>query len=159
MTTFKNKRIINEIKKYWEISNLTNTYIEEVPAIFIDYNTENQEVIFLISFYNEKYTCIITMKFYKKTYPFKPPEIVVNDKYNYKRMLTFSSDWNERFNIKKCLCCSSILCEWGPRYNMLDIVREIHKNLKYKLRIREILMCKSFVRQKFGHYLPIDEFL
>ena len=79
--------------------------------------------------------------------------------FDYKRLLAFSAEWTVKFGIEKCLCCSSILCRWGPSYNMTNILKEVYENLSYKLRISETLMCRSLIRQKFGHYIPIEEFL
>lgn len=157
--TSKERRIRKEILKSWDIESLTNSYLSPLSVMFIDFISDAEECLFLVSFYKEKFTCVVTLKFKDKCYPFKPPEVVINNLFNYKRLLNFSSEWNNKFNIKECLCCNSILCKWGPGLNMKNILQEVYDNLLYKLRIREIIMCRSFVRQTFGFYLPIEEFL
>ena len=155
----KERRIRKEIERSWNPEHLTNAYLYPLPVMFIDFAPHTEECCFLVSFYREKFTCIVTLQFKDKCYPFKAPEVIINGMFDYKRLLAFSAEWNDKFGIEKCLCCSSILCRWGPSYNMTNILKEVYENLSYKLRISETLMCRSLIRQKFGHYIPIEEFL
>ena len=155
----KERRIRKEILRSWNTDHLTNAYLYPLPVMFIDFAPHTEECCFLVSFYREKFTCIVTLQFKDKCYPFKAPEVIINGMFDYKRLLAFSAEWNDKFGIEKCLCCSSILCRWGPSYNMTNILKEVYENLSYKLRISETLMCRSLIRQKFGHYVPIEEFL
>jgi len=157
--TGKERRIRKEIEKSWNPEHLTNTYLYPLPVMFVDFTPDTEECCFLVSFYKEKFTCVVTLQFKDKFYPFKSPEVIINGLFNYKRLLAFSAEWNKKLGIEKCLCCSSILCHWGPNYCMTNILEEVYKNLSYKLRIAETIICRSLVRQKFGHYLPIEEFL
>lgn len=155
----KELRIRKEIEKSWNYEHLTNAYLYPLPVMFVDFTQSLEECYFFVSFYKETITCVVTLQFKNKCYPFKAPEVIINGSFNYKRLLAFDAEWNDKFGITKCLCCSSILCRWGPCYNMNNILEEIYTNLSYKLRITETLMCRSFIRQKFGHYLPVEEFL
>jgi len=107
---------------------------------------------------NDKFLAVIKIEF-PETYPFRAPTVFING-HNYKRLLSISSKWTDFFDIDKCLCCNSILCKWGPSYNITDVLKEVVKNIEYKLRITEIKMCREIVKHKLNiNYIPIEEFL
>jgi len=151
------RRLINEIKRDW--SNDSNNGIYLCPQ-----GDPLNHVTFIIFFEERKTYCYVTINFENSTYPFKQPDVYIKNK-NYKSLLNLSDKWVKLFKIfkqsdkPKCLCCSSILCNWYAGYTMKHILDEIKKNLTYRLRRRDIIICKSFVRQKFGHYIPIQEYL
>lgn len=96
-------------------------------------------------------------------YPFKcPSEITING-HDYKSLLNFGPEYLKLLGYPKteCLCCASLSCKnnWTVHNNITDVLKEIYKNLNNKLRIRDKKMCRYFVGKKFGHYLPIEEFL
>ena len=95
-------------------------------------------------------------------YPFQPPKVLIyknGNKYNYLDLLYLNKEWYDYFNLKGCFCCNSILCRWCIPDNIKQVVEEIQTNLEYKLRIREIYICRSLINQKIGTYVPIEPFL
>ena len=79
---------------------------------------------------------ILTFNIYKfilsNSYPFKPPDVFINDK-NYRNLLCIKEQHivneikNEIKNDnKKCLCCTTVLCQqnWNPVKNILYIMNE-----------------------------------
>ena len=107
---------------------------------------------------NDNFFAVTKIEF-PETYPFRAPKVSING-HNYKRLLTLSKEWSDFFNIDACLCCNSILCKWGPKYNITDVLKEVVTNIEYKLRITEIKMCREIVKQKMNiNYIPIEEFL
>ena len=149
-------RIQNELN---QMGFMENSYLPDIPVMFIDYNIEKEKLFFIASFLYDKYTCVIMLDFKGANYPFKEPQVKINGIYDYKNLLAVDETWTRRLGLEGCLCCSSILCRWSPQFKIIDILNEIHKNLSYKLRIRDIILSRSVTRQCFGFYLPIEEYL
>ena len=90
-------------------------------------------------------------------YPFKAPQVYLNnDKYINLRMVPHKFT---KYISHGCLCCSTILCNWIPSYNLSDIFKEIKEFIKIKRRIVERIFAERVVDKYFGHYIPIIEFL
>tara|TARA_B110000008_G_C16967840_1_gene562725 strand:- start:1294 stop:1773 length:480 start_codon:yes stop_codon:yes gene_type:complete len=108
-----------------------------------------------------EYNKLINATFvFSDTYPFKPPEVMINNTYNYKRLIgTINTSLVKKTLGLECLCCSSILCKWGASFCLTSIVNEISRNLNLKLRSSSINVGHLFTMNVFGHYLPIEEFL
>ena len=86
---------------------------------------------------------ILTFDIYKfilsNSYPFKPPDVFINDK-NYRNLLCIKEQHivNEikKDNIQ-CLCCTTVLCQqnWNPVKNILYIMNEYKTNRNIILNI------------------------
>jgi len=96
-------------------------------------------------------------------YPFKNPSEILINGHDYKYLLNFGQKYLKLlgYDESECLCCSTLCCKnnWSVHKNITDVLKEIYKNLRNKLRIKDIKMCRYVVGKKFGHYLPIEEFL
>ena len=155
-TTSKYRRVTNELKNYNELQNdfflienhiTTNNVLKDVEYTIFGKFFNN----------NDKHLAIIKFE-YPINYPFKSPTIKING-HNYKDLLVMESKWLEKFNIDKCLCCNSLLCKWCPQVRLTDMLNEIKENMTLKIRISEIQLAKQVVKNIFGFYLPIEEFL
>lgn len=162
------KRITNVIKKYnLDNENIDNVNIDNNSPFLIEKKTKTETdsqriTIDYVTFgtfinKNSNYFTVIKINI-PGTYPFKSPDVYING-YCYKTLLAIDEKWLKIFKINKCMCCNSILCHWGANYNVTNILNEINVNLNYKIRINEIRLCRQLVNQKFGHYIPIEEFL
>lgn len=89
---------------------------------------------------------VLTIK-YTRNYPFKPPEVYLNNKniieyFGSSRL--FYDDLHKITN-RKCLCCHNLLCKynWGPILNTIDIINEIKYIFRTKIRLIERYICKK----------------
>jgi len=147
------KRIANEIKRTW-----TDLY-QKTNSIYITDNNP-QEIKFCM-FFNGSYNPLnITLNFKNGCYPFKAPKVFIGKK-DYISLLPNSWSFSDKLLGNNCMCCSSILCNWrGPSVSMVDIINEIKKNFRIKIRLMEIAHCKKIVEKKLKiNYVPIEEFL
>ena len=156
-TTSRYRRVTNELKNYNEKNNKfflieNNIIANPVQTLDIKYTTFGK---FFTN--NDDRLAIIKLE-YPDCYPFRKPNVTING-HDYISLLSMNSLWMEKFKIKSCLCCNSILCKWDPRIRINNMLNEIYNNLNYKIRIIEILLCKQVVKQKFGFYIPIEEIL
>ena len=150
------RRIEREITNTW--TNINETTMNS-KAIFIE--RDKLEVTFLAMF-NEDVVKI--MLYFPNSYPFKPPRVMISNylnqhQYNYLDLININGEWLRHFGLVECVCCNSILCKWGVRSNMKDIIEEVTKILSIKKRIIEIMCCRQMIKQKIGHYIPVEEFL
>lgn len=77
-------------------------------------------------------------------YPFKPPKVKFLKDDSYLHRIHFISSYLHLINIsEKCLCCKSILCNWGPMQNILHIMEEIDENYEINIKIRNSILCKK----------------
>jgi ubiquitin-protein ligase len=131
-----NHRIDKEIE---EIKSLKNKEGNNNYTIEIEYNANGS--VFKIT--------IKTLSFKVKleefqAYPFRPPKVkfLKDDLYLYR--INFISSYLHLINIsEKCLCCKSILCNWGPMNNILHIMEEIDGNYEINIKIRNSILCKK----------------
>jgi len=163
-----NTRLKKEVLVYYEKQNRQNLSYTQVPPLQQAYITDISNIqhkIYILNFLLE----IKKNRFLKvemkipKEYPFKcPSEILING-FDYKYLLNFNPIYLKRlgYSDTKCLCCQSLYCKnnWSVSNNITHVLKEIYTNLNNKLRIRDIKMCRYLVEKKFGHYLPIEEFL
>jgi len=156
-------RLKNELIKQWsDGTNITNSgFIENYEDIInrierhFDIGPINIHII------NDEFdkVFLITLEINDK-YPFKPPTVMVNTTYNYRRLLVNINNTLVKETLGlDCLCCSSILCNWSPAYGISHLIDEISQNLHLKLRSSSINVAHLFTMHRFGHYLPIEEFL
>tara|TARA_B000000475_G_scaffold240607_1_gene210878 strand:- start:1136 stop:1597 length:462 start_codon:yes stop_codon:yes gene_type:complete len=149
------RRILNEIRRTW-----TDRY-QETNSIYIT-QTNPQEVQFCM-FFNGSYNPLtITLHFKDRCYPFKPPNVFIGkNKKDYISLLPNSWPFSNKLLGNDCMCCSSILCNWGgPKTTMVDVINEIRHNFVIKIRLMEIAHCKKIVEKKLKvNYVPIEEFL
>ena len=170
------RRLMNEIKADWGWNEGLQKYTAKTdPTMIIctyggpweeerhgqrkiPFGQTNKATFIIVL--DNKQLCKVTLHFKPGDYPFRPPNVKVG-KNGYKNLLGLPDKWIKLLKIKDCPCCCSIVCNanWYSIYHIRDILTEIRKNLSTKLRIRNILLCKQFTKQKFGFYLPIEEFL
>jgi len=159
------RRLLGEFKRDWEngINENNSAIIDNYDHIFSDFRNNIMVDKINIFILNENYdkTILVTLDFNNMdTYPFKPPKVKINTTYDYLRILSTISGKlvKEKYGLK-CMCCNSILCEWGPNYSIKKIIEECEERLDLKLRSQNINVAHMCVMKKFGHYLPIAEFL
>ena len=160
-----NRRILSELRKDWPegISRDNLAIIDNHYQIYHDLENKilpNELNIYII---NETYnkTFLVTLDFlHLNTYPFKPPKVKINRNYEYLCLVAHIPERlvKEVFGLT-CLCCQSILCNWGPSFSLLDIIKECQERIELKFRSQNIKAAELCVIKKFGHYLPIAEFL
>ena len=80
-----------------------------------------------------------------ENYPFKSPKIYINS-FDYLKLLKISNIFKDPL-IENCLCCNSILIDWYANYKIIDILKEIEKNLIIKQRVIERYMCKKIIKK------------
>lgn len=150
------RRIEREITNTW--TNINETTMNS-KAIFIE---RDELVVTFLAMFNDDVVKIIL--YFPNSYPFKPPRVMISNylnqhQYNYLDLLNLKGEWLQYFGLTECVCCNSILCKWGVMSNMKDIIEEVTKILSIKKRIIEIMCCRQMIKQKIGHYIPIEEFL
>lgn len=117
----------------------------------------------------------LTVVFYKKqnvysfkltkNYPFYPPKITINNRYN---LFEFSKQPSIRFSkVLKyltgitCMCCASSLCvdNWQPSFRLNKIIDEIEtfKNYKYSIIIK--LMADKIKEKYLNINIDLDSWL
>ena len=151
-----NRRVVNELRRDWtDLWQATNSifYVKQ----------ENLSVMFQIFFEGNYNPIYVTLDFNNGGfYPFRPPKVYIGstNKKEYISLLPTSWSFQEKILGKKCLCCHSVLCHWGPSKTMMTILCEIKKNFILKIRMIEIAHCRKIVEKKFNiDYLPIEEYL
>jgi len=168
---FLSRRVRNEIKRDWDFPNgiyerFVLDKVDYSPTIFDGKNKENVErgkfyygtikLIFRIKFI-DKYEIVTII--INNDYPWKPPEILVNN-YKYKQLIRIDYKLLEKLKIPiKCLCCSTILCDWRPYNTMVNILNELISFLDIKKRTVEMIFCEKIMDKYFGFYLPVIEYI
>lgn len=97
-------------------------------------------------------------------YPFRPPEIYVNN-LTYLSILKMSGDY-EKNMVKKlkgqdCLCCHSLNCNanWSPAIRLNRIIDEIKDTLKFKRDVINLLLAQKIKKRYNIPYAYIEEYL
>lgn len=97
-------------------------------------------------------------------YPFKPPEIYVNN-HLYSTMLQMKGDL-EKDMVKKlkgqeCLCCHSLNCHanWTPAIRLYRIIDEIKDTLKFKRDIINLILVDKIKKKYNIPYAYIEKYL
>lgn len=159
MNNISNKRFRKEVNLYanqetnfnlkdtmpfLKASNQTH-YIEDCYY----YHSDNDSVTLKILVENK----ILTVKIVCNTgYPFKPPAIFVNNiKYiSLLRPTQLFHIYGKFLNVSKCLCCSTILCDWNLLYGFKHILTEVKNNFIIKNRLRRMIYAKKIMNKKLG---------
>ena len=159
------RRLLSEFKNDWSegVNKKNYAIIESINDIHNKLENNISPKIINIYIILESYNKIIpvTVDFQNiTTYPFKPPKIRINNKYDYFSCLATIPEYlvKEKFGLR-CMCCNSVLCNWSVKNSISDIVEECYESIKLKLRSLNIIAAKICTIKKFGHYLPIAEFL
>jgi ubiquitin-protein ligase len=164
----RRSRLKKELLVYYEKQNnqpLSYTQVTPFKHAYIINISNIQNKIHILNFLLEikkNRFLNVEMKI-PSDYPFKcPSEILING-FDYKYLLNFNPIYLKILGYSDtiCLCCQSLCCKnnWSVHNNITHVLKEIYTNLNNKLRIRDIKMCRYLVEKKFGHYLPIEEFL
>ena len=146
------RRINRELRLYNDFFNQENIQL-------IEYD-EQSSIIKLVMIIKDR-VLFVNLNF-PREYPFQSPTVYIykdGNEYNYLDLLYLNTEWHSHFKLKGCFCCNSILCKWGIHNDIKEVIEEIQTNLEYKLRIREIITCRSLINQKIGTYVPIETFL
>ena len=150
------RRVINELRRDW-------TELWQCKNNIFHVKQENNATMFQIFFEGNYNPIYVTLDFNNGGfYPFRPPKVYIGltKKKEYISLLPTSWSFQEKILGKKCLCCHSVLCHWGPSKTMMDIITEIKENFILKIRMIEIAHCRKIVEKKFNiDYLPIEEYL
>jgi hypothetical protein len=154
---FLPRRIKNEIKRDWDFPNgiYERFVLDKIEKETLNYGTI--KLFFRVKFI-DKYE-IVTIIINNNDYPWKPPDILVNN-YKYKQLICVDYKLLEKLKIPiKCLCCSTILCDWQPLHTFVDILNELVTFLDIKKRTVEMMFCEKIMHKYFGFYLPIVEYI
>ena len=91
-------------------------------------------------------------------YPFRPPEIKVNNK-NYYHLLKTSN--LRKINQPYCLCCSTIICNsnWSPSHGLMHIINEIYQNIYHKKNIIIVLHLEKIEKKYLGFISNIKNYI
>jgi ubiquitin-protein ligase len=160
LLNISNKRVQNELRVY--VDKNYNKFIKNDRAHLISIESDNVNTMATFLFYvtDDKFTIVKFIFNKNRCYPFCPPDVRLFDT-NYHGGLAKLNTNIMKFEETICLCCKSLLCKnnWYPGKKLNDIFEEIEINIKIKLRILDKKRCKYVVNKKFGHYVPIEEFL
>lgn len=149
----KMSKFILDIRKPVPLVNLklfpnSNNYYNIV-------NFKNYELLLDLRINEDIFKIEITIT---NLYPFSPPKIKINNQsYHY----FLQSNNLKKINLKKCLCCSSIVCpnNWTPSYGIIHIINEIYNNIYIKKTIVEILHLKKIENKYLQFESIIKNFL
>ena len=145
-----------KIEKEISVFKNDNTYCYLVDYKFID---TDFEAYFNLLLENR----IILVKIIcSNSYPFSPPKVEVGcSRYiNLLRPYPIIQNYKKELGYDKCMCCSSILCNWTVINTLNDIIKEIKKNFIIKKRLNYLILGKKITYQKLGLQLPlITQFL
>lgn len=164
---WKNQRIENEI------AQLVRGSYEESYEIEVDGDRYYTDKTYININVFSKNNNIIRVELKKNEYPFKPPNVYINEKgynsilkspsakidfyirnkdeciYNKERSL-----WDITSNVipikeVNCLCCSTITCygNWGPTMKITSILDEIERNNKLKTNIKYKIAVDEIVNK------------
>ena len=160
-------RLKKELLVYYEKQNRLPLSYNKIPSFEHAYimdisNTHRLHLLdFLLEIKKNKFL-EVKMKI-PSEFPFKSQSEILINGHDYKYLLNFGLKYLKLlgYDESECLCCATLCCKnnWSVHKNITDVLKEIYKNLRNKLRIKDIKMCKYLVEKKFGHYLPIEEFL
>jgi ubiquitin-protein ligase len=153
------RRLINELKQILQKTTKDNysnfNYDDYTITVVIDIQTND---------------CILktpTLKFkFNDEYPFSPPKCYIKIKnifINIFVLLKSGTIFNDdMFQVtgKKCLCCSTILCQdnWTPTLRITDIVQEVKYMINFKIRLYKRYLCRK-IQEKYLVNLPIHTYL
>ena len=152
------RRVINELRRDW-------TELWQSKNNIFHVKQGNKSTIFQIFFEGNYNPIFATLDFNNGCYPFRPPKVYIGDwkmktKRDYISLLPTSWSFQEKILGKKCLCCHSVLCHWGPSKTMMDIMNEVKENFTLKIRMMEIAHCRKIIEKKLQiDYIPIEEYL
>ena len=167
---FINRRINNEVKKYiknklLECRVIDNTLIiytndhlfKEIKIrivdgkediIFINHNKINNKI--------NKINIVLD-----DNYPFRKPINIKVNNYTYKSLIQLSNKQLDMFNIKECLCCTSLTCtdNWSPTSTINKLLSEIILNLSYKEKYVMNIIIEVIKRKYLISDIPIYKYL
>ena len=150
------RRVINELRRDW-------TELWQCKNNIFHVKQENNATMFQIFFEGNYNPIYVTLDFNNGGfYPFRPPKVYIGStiKKEYISLLPTTWSFQEKILGKKCLCCHSVLCHWGPSRTMMDIMTEIKENFILKIRMMEIAHCRKIIEKKLKiQYVPIEEFI
>ena len=165
---FLPKRIKNELRRDWNFPEgiykrfvLDGIHYKDYVFDGVKYDTYSDEsndvVLYFRVKFNNKYAKVKIICDNK--YPWKSPKVRINN-YNYINLLRINYKLLEKLKIPtRCLCCSTILCNWRPYNNFVNILNEVVEYLDIKKRIVEVIFCEKIIDKYFGFYLPVIEFI
>jgi hypothetical protein len=152
------RRVRNEINKINKIIN------NEVLSSNISINTlkdltviSDDEVEIMV-FYNKKLYCL-TFKF-PREYPFRRPDFLLydnnNKQINYLEFNRINYNFYRKiipniFDGKNCPCCTSILCNWTVKNDIISLINEFISRLKDFEINKEKFLLDKVSKKCFNH--------
>jgi hypothetical protein len=98
-----------------------------------------------------------------KNYPFEKPKLLINGDITYVKWLRSPTNRICVLLAKKgikCMCCSTILCEWTPTYTISKLMSEItdmnliKREVKYRILLYDALFQKTNIDpNRIIHYI------
>ena len=170
LENIRNKRIKNELLTYYSFSlgvknKFFNRFISnnDVELFDIQINNNIINASFLLPIIDEKCTVVNIIFTKQHCYPFKPPTVKIFNLHDYISLLKLDPTQLNEIDIttSSCLCCSSILCKsnWDVQKSLGDIFNEIQTNLSIKSRLLDRFFAQKIIDIKFGHFIPLVEYL
>lgn len=157
---FLSRRVKNEIERDWDFPNgIYERFVldrVDIDTVKLSWGRPAVKLFFKVKFLDKYETVTIIIN---HDYPWKPPEILVNN-YKYKELIRVDYKFLEKLKIPtKCLCCTTILCDWKPYNKFVDILNEVVNFLDIKKRTVELIFCEKIINKYFGFYLPVIEYI
>ena len=170
LENIRNKRIKNELLTYYSFSlGVKNKFFnrfflnDDVELFDIQINNNIINASFLLPIVDKKCTFVNIIFTKQHCYPFKPPTVKIFNLHDYISLLKLDPTQLNEIDIttSSCLCCSSILCKsnWDVQKNLGDIFNEIQTNLSIKSRLLDRFFAQKIIDIKFGHFIPLVEYL
>ena len=119
-----------------------NRILKEYKILSTEYlisKIHTEEYIYFIIYIN-KNLIKIKLNLKNRLYPFTRPDVHINDMDYIKFLTTINiKQYNKLKKIKtnNCLCCNSILCNWGACLKVKNILGEIKDVLYINQRIKD----------------------
>jgi ubiquitin-protein ligase len=166
---FINRRINNEVKKYIKNKLLETNIIDNTLIIYTNdhlFKEINIRIIdgkqYIIFINNNKINKINKINIVlDDNYPFRKPISIKINNYTYKSLIQLSNKQLHMFNIKECLCCTSLTCKdnWSPTSTINKLLTEIILNLSYKERYVMNIIIEVIKRKYLNLDIPIYKYL
>lgn len=84
-----------------------------------------------------------------KSYPWRTPTVYLNDM-PYDKILHVPPKFLRNIGIYyECMCCESILCHWGLKCDLCNIMDEVRDNLEIRTRIVHYIFCEKWLKKLF----------
>lgn len=166
---FINRRINNEVKKYIKNKLLETNVIDNTLIIYTNdhlFKEINIRIVdgkqHIIFINNNKLNKINKINIVlDDNYPFRKPINIKINNYSYKSLIQLFNKQLSLFNIKECLCCTSLTCvnNWTPTSTIKSLLSEIILNLSYKEKYVLYIIVNVIKRKYLINDIPILDYV